>query len=207
MSAPSSSTSHGALDPADPLVYDAVWESNPHTAQRAGWPPDRRPTFVCFFYFPTADPTRAHEVATPGSLDGVPWISMLPVPHSGNHLIEICGSGSSTQSNHPLTTAPNTALRLTETHTTHRMKKPLSFLCDCDWNFSWWYHCSADVGALGVLYQSPHKPPVLDASARISDSEIGGLCKKVQCTPVVEFYIAAYECYGVHECHIMHKYV
>ena len=95
--------------PANPLGYDAVWESNPHTAQRAGWPPDRRPTFVCFFYFPTADPTRAHEVATPGSLDGVPWISMLPVPPQYYHLIEICGSGSSTQSNHPLTTE---ALRL-----------------------------------------------------------------------------------------------
>ena len=81
MSAPSSSTSHEALDPADPLVYDAVWESNPHIAQSAGWPPDRRRTFVCFFNFPAADPTRAHEVATPGSLDGVPWIYMLPVPH------------------------------------------------------------------------------------------------------------------------------
>ena len=104
------------LVPADPLGYDAVWESNPHTAQRAGWPPDRRRTFVCFFNFPTADPTRAHEAATPGSLDGVPWIYMLPVPHRENPLIEICGSGSSTQSNHPLTTAPNTALRLTETH-------------------------------------------------------------------------------------------
>ena len=104
------------LIPADPLGYDAVWESNPHIAQSAGWPPDRRRTFVCFLVLPTADPTRAHEVATPGSLGGVPWISMLPVPQSANPLIQLCGSGSSTQSNHPLTPAPNAALRLTETH-------------------------------------------------------------------------------------------
>ena len=50
MSAPSSSTSHGALDPADPLVYDAVWESNPHTVTACGLPP--RPTsHVRLFFF------------------------------------------------------------------------------------------------------------------------------------------------------------
>ena len=64
------------------------------------------------------------------------------------------------------------------------------------------------LGALGVLYRSPHKPPVLDASARISDSEIGGLlCKKVQCTPVVEFDIAHESTCGGHECYAMHGHV